>query len=223
VLPPLSWEPVESEISEALDSVVSRLRALGATVEVTQPDGFGDLREFVHAYVAVISAISSLRLTADERHWQAERCRALGDELLDAWADGLELDAQGYVELFARRERYRAALRSFFEAWDVWLTPANVVSAYQHMEAPFPERLMSEDCRLLVDGRSVVYDRQTVYPSLASFSGHPATAFPVRVGPSGRPIGLQAVGPYLEDRTSIAFAEMVAREVGGYTPPPCTR
>jgi amidase len=28
------------------------------------------------------------------------------------------------------------------------------------------------------------------------------------------------IGPYLEDRTTIAFAELVAREFGGFVPPP---
>jgi amidase len=37
---------------------------------------------------------------------------------------------------------------------------------------------------------------------------------------SGLPIGLQAVGPYLEDRTPIRFAALVAREFGGFRRPP---
>jgi amidase len=36
---------------------------------------------------------------------------------------------------------------------------------------------------------------------------------------SGLPIGLQIIGPYLEDRTTIAFAELVEREFGGFVPP----
>jgi len=34
------------------------------------------------------------------------------------------------------------------------------------------------------------------------------------------PIGVQIVGPYLEDRTTIAFAEMMERAFGGFIPPP---
>jgi amidase len=79
---------------------------------------------------------------------------------------------------------------------------------------------MDEDCRLAVNDGSVIYDRQCVYPSLASFSGHPATALPVGIGKSGMPVGVQALGPYLEDRTTIAFAGLVEREIGGYSPPP---
>jgi amidase len=34
------------------------------------------------------------------------------------------------------------------------------------------------------------------------------------------PIGMRIIGNYLEDRTTIAFAEPVEREFGGFTPPP---
>lgn len=220
VLPVLPWQPVDDEIVAAIDSLVARLRHVGTNVDVVAPDVLGDLREYFHAYMAVISTISSLRLSPDERHWQAERCRSLGDELLDAWADGLEMSAQGYIELFDRREEYRAAFQTFFQDWDVLLTPANIVNAYEHMEAPFPDRLMDEECRLQVNQEQVVYDRQCMYPSLANFSGLPATAFPVGTSRTGLPIGLQAVGPYLEDRTTIAFARAIAQEFGGYQRPP---
>jgi amidase len=220
VLPALPWQPVDGNIVELLDALVSQLRVAGARVEETSPDRLGDMREYFHAYTAVIATISSLRLTADERHWQAERCRSLGDEMLDAWADGLEIGGHEYIELFAQREEYRASFRSFFRDWDILLSPVNIVNAYEHMDAPFPDRLMDEECRLTVNGGSVIYDRQCVYPSLASFSGHPATSIPVGTGKCGLPVGIQALGPYLEDRTTIAFARAVGRELGGYAPPP---
>jgi amidase len=34
------------------------------------------------------------------------------------------------------------------------------------------------------------------------------------------PIGVQIVGARLEDRTTIAFAQLVEREFGGFVPPP---
>ena len=37
---------------------------------------------------------------------------------------------------------------------------------------------------------------------------------------TGLPIGVQIVGPYLEDRTTIAFAELMEQEFGGFAPPP---
>ena len=37
---------------------------------------------------------------------------------------------------------------------------------------------------------------------------------------TGMPMGLQAVGPYLEDRTPLRFAQLVEQALGGYVPPP---
>ena len=220
VLPALPWQPVDDEITEALEQLVEGLRTAGADVAEGAPDTLGDMRDYFHAYTSVIAAISSLRLTADERHWQAERCRSLGDEMLDAWADGLEISGQQYIELFDRRAQYGASFRRFFATTDILLSPVNIVNAYRHRNAPFPDRLMDEECRLEVNDGSVIYDRQCVYPSLASFSGLPATALPVGVGKSGLPVGVQALGPYLEDRTTIAFARAVEQEIGGYRRPP---
>ncbi len=46
-----------------------------------------------------------------------------------------------------------------------------------------------------------------------------AAAFPAGLTRGGLPIGLQAIGPYLEDRTPIRFAALVGAEVGGFTRP----
>jgi hypothetical protein len=51
-------------------------------------------------------------------------------------------------------------------------------------------------------------------------AGQPATAFPAGRTRGGLPIGLQAIGPYLEDRTPIRFAGLVEREFGGFVRPP---
>ncbi len=73
---------------------------------------------------------------------------------------------------------------------------------------------------LEVDGRAVPYERQLVYPGIATLSGQPATAFPAGVAADGLPIGLQAIGPYLEDRTPIHLTALLTSELGGYHAPP---
>src|SRR5262249_21549045 len=46
----------------------------------------------------------------------------------------------------------------------------------------------------------------------------PATAAPIDCSPTGLPIGTQIFGPYLEDCTTITFAELLEREFGGFAP-----
>ena len=39
-------------------------------------------------------------------------------------------------------------------------------------------------------------------------------------GSACTPLGVQIVGPWLEDRTPIKLAELIEREFGGFKPPP---
>ena len=59
-----------------------------------------------------------------------------------------------------------------------------------------------------------------MYPMWAILPGQPATAFPAGLDPKGLPLGLQAIGPYLEDRTTLRFAQLLEREWQGFQPPP---
>ena len=49
--------------------------------------------------------------------------------------------------------------------------------------------------------------------------GLPATTIPVGRSPDGLPIGIQIIGPWLEDRTTLKLAELIEREFGGFVPP----
>jgi amidase len=59
-----------------------------------------------------------------------------------------------------------------------------------------------------------------VYPMWSIFAGQPSTAFPAGPSAAGLPLGLQAIGPYLEDRTTLRFAQLLEREWQGFQPPP---
>lgn len=48
----------------------------------------------------------------------------------------------------------------------------------------------------------------------------PATVAPAGIAKDGLPVGVQIVGPYLEDRTPIHIADLMEDAVGGFTPPP---
>ena len=58
------------------------------------------------------------------------------------------------------------------------------------------------------------------YIAPATLTGCPATTAPAGLSKSGLPIGLQIIGPYLEDATPIGFAQLLACEIGGFQPPP---
>ena len=56
-------------------------------------------------------------------------------------------------------------------------------------------------------------------PAPATAAGLPATVAPIGRTDTGLPIGVQIIGPHLEDLTPIQFAQLVEQAFGGFVPP----
>jgi amidase len=104
--------------------------------------------------------------------------------------------------------------RSFFLDRDLLVCPTALDVAFSHQSGPQQDRVLT------VDSQEVPYLLNIVYPMWAIFTGQPATAFPAGTSPGGLPVGLQAIGPYLEDRTTLSFAQHLEREWYGFDQPP---
>jgi amidase len=219
ILPPIPWLVVDGQITAALQDLADRLAKLGAVVKEVQPEGLGDHREYHGFYRTLLSAVTGARLDAETRRQRIANLRAAGDDLSMGGVRGLEGSAGDYLIWNGRREQHRAAWRAFFRDWDVLLAPAINVLAYPHIERAWPADNSDQTLTFTVDGRSVPYVHGLCYPALSTVPGQPATAFPVGLSREGLPIGLQAVGPYLEDLTPIRFAALLAREIGGFRKP----
>ena len=74
--------------------------------------------------------------------------------------------------------------------------------------------------RIVVNGRPSPYMDNLMWPGLVTVANLPATAIPTRRLVEGLPAGVQIVGPYLEDRTPLEFAQLLERALGGFVPPP---
>jgi amidase len=55
--------------------------------------------------------------------------------------------------------------------------------------------------------------------ALATSAFLPATSAPIGVTPDGLPVNIQIIGPYLGDKTTIRFAELLAEVRGGFQKP----
>jgi amidase len=220
VLPPIPWLAVDDEIAVALQDLAARLGRLGATVKETQPDGLGDHRAHHQLYRSLLSAMTSARETAEGRRERIRYWKQGDDEFARASLRGLEGAPADFVVWGAMREGFRQAWRAFFRDWDVLLAPAINVLAYPHVDRAWPVPDTDFHLTLEVNGQTVPYVEGLVYPALSTVAGQPATAFPAGISRGGLPIGLQAVGPYLEDLTPIRFAALLAGEIGGFRRPP---
>lgn len=213
LLPRPAWLPIDAEVAAAQDELVRRLAALGARVAEAAPPDW-DPGEHEALYTTLLHVMQFGDLPPKIRDGMLEALRDSSDRFAEAALAGLTATANDLLKMLERRERHRAAFREFFREWDVLIAPVTIVPAFPHIDGPFETR------QLRVNGEAVPYGRLKVYPGVASLSGQPATAFPFGRTRGGLPIGLQAIGPYLEDRTPIRFAELVARELGGFAPPP---
>jgi amidase len=219
VLPPIPWLAVDDQIAGAAEGLASRLARLGCTVKRVRPDAMGDWREHHALYRTLLAAVTGARLDEAARRQRIAMVRAHDDEFSRAHLRGLGGTAGEFILWIARREHYRAAWRAFFREWDVLLAPAMNVLAYPHIERAWPPDDSDFTLTFSVGGAAVPYMHGLVYPAVATLAGQPATAFPLGRSREGLPIGLQAIGPYLEDLTPIRFAALLAREVGGFEKP----
>ena len=64
---------LQCEILAALDTLTSRLSAAGARVGVAAPESFGDLRTHHALYRSILTAVTSGRVSSEERDRQARR------------------------------------------------------------------------------------------------------------------------------------------------------
>ena len=214
VLPYADWLSVDDEIVAALDDLVSHLRQQGATVEEAQPDGF-ELRKYTEIYSEMLHVFLYSDRSEEERAKMVEELRESPNIFAGAEIAGLKANARRLVALHTRREQYREMFRGFFRQWDILLSPVTMVTAFEHQgyKTPVYKRTLK------VNEEHVPYEYIYVYPGIATLIGHPATAFPWGRTRQGSPIGLQAIGPYLEDRTPISFAGQLEREFGGFVAP----
>jgi amidase len=216
VLPLPEWLPIDDEVRAAFERQADELSRAGARVLRATPEGFGDLRKHQETYQALLAAMTASRMPAEARAKLASAHRASGGMFAEAAARGSEASAADYIQLHAERERYRAAYRTFFREWDILLAPITIVPAFPHFALDHGQGHR----RLQINGAPAEYMLQLVMPAVATLAGQPATAFPAGVTQGGLPIGLQAIGPYLEDRTPMRFAALLERESGGFCRPP---
>jgi amidase len=211
--------PTANSIRVALDRLASRLEKAGSKVERSNsliPDQALTARVYTQLLASIFGADypievyrriqeASASLPPDDTSLSAVRTRSV------------VLSHRDWIAA----DRIRAGLtqrwRELFRDWDVVLTPVMPTPAFPHDHT---ERLTR---RIQIDGADYPYWDQLVWPGVATTTGQPATVVPIDRSDTGLPIGVQIVGPCLEDRTPIAFAQLIEREFGGFTPPPALK
>jgi amidase len=117
------------------------------------------------------------------------------------------------------REKLYRQWAEFFKEYDVLLCPITPTVAFPHDLSG--TGITGQFSRTItVNGAPRDYLDNLAWPGVVTVANLPATAVPTRRFVDGLPVGLQIVGPYLEDRTPLRFAQLVEAQLGGFIPPP---
>jgi amidase len=201
--------PVSAETKSVLEAAIRSCDRAGATVKPGWPERFRFV-ELLDTYFYMLGAFDfSLTPPDRQRHLR---------EILEKRSDPT---AKGSLSTFAewqtrnlKRLAYRALWQEYFESVDVFLLPTAMTTAFPHDHSPRATRTIPTP-----EGGSQPMMDLLTYISPATLTGCPATTAPAGLSKSGLPVGLQIVGPYLEDATPIRFAQLLAREIGGFQSP----
>ena len=208
--------PTASSIRTALDGLAKRLGKAGCTILRASPN-LPDLALTSRVYRELLSAFFSADLPPDTRERIEAAAKALSPDEQSLAASGLRGATISHPE-WIRQSRIRGGLRgrwqALFQEVDVVLCPPMPTTAFPHDHSPGFAR------KLEVDGAKIPYFDQSVWAGLATLNGLPATTMPIGHDDGGLPVGVQIIGGFLDDRTTIAFAGLLEREFGGFTPPP---
>ena len=209
--------PTNAVVRAAIDRLAANLGKAGVRIERDSPllPDFAALsRLYMRMLMSFLAAsfpperfaaaqAGAAKLEPDDMSLAAERLR------------GIVLSHRDWVLADGGRARLRAQWRELFKNFDAVICPVMPTPAYPHNHSP-----EQETRRINIDGKDHVYPDQLSWPGIATLPGLPATAIPIGLSPDGLPVGVQILGPWLEDRTPLKLAELIEREFGGFVPPP---
>ena len=208
---------VDREVTDRIQAIADAAARAGARVDDKARPRIDTLR--AHAlYLQLLRGATGALLGEDAYAQSRAKAAQLAVDDQSYGARVLRANVQDHRAWFAAHEE-RHALRSawaaFFGEVDVVLCPIGATAAFphdQHRERP--------DRRIIVNGREEDYNAQLYWAGFASLPNLPGTAAPAGRTPGGLPVGVQIVGPYLEDHTTIEFARLLAEVTEGFVPPP---
>ena len=173
----LGVTPVDQEVAEICEKAAKRFEQLGCIVEEAHPD-FSDVQDIFQTWRAMSFYVGKKALLDTNKD-------LLKPEVI--W--NIERAAKITVDDFARvelaRARYLNRAVTFFEEYDLLLSPATIVPPYP-VEQRFVAELGDHKFSNYVEWLSIAY--------AVTITGHPALSVPAGFTKDGLPVGLQIVG-----------------------------
>jgi amidase len=208
--------PVDGAVRERLEAAIEALRREGVEVDEAARPGFA-LAHAIEVYRGLMIPITAAVMRDAEfaaAVKQADASDPAPRDELTRFLRAVGLRHRDWLLLHEKRERLRGLWADFFRRFDVLLCPAAPVCAPRHDHSePMVLR------RLEVNGAARPYTDLLAWTGFVGVCLLPASVAPVGRTREGLPVGMQIVGPFLEDRTPLAFASRLEALLGGFEPP----
>jgi len=206
----------DSEVGDCLQKMVEGLSKAGASIEEKEPEIDFSRNYELHNRLGSIASVFVRPQEEFDQLLQVSKTLDENDQSLEAlWTGNLASLHRDWQLLNVERSMIRQKWDDYFKKFDVLLCPAVRIAAFQHDHTDILQRTTrcnSQDQPHM--------DVVVPWSSLASVSYLPATVAPVGLTSGGLPVGVQIIGPYLEDRTPILMARLIEETLAGFTPPP---
>jgi amidase len=207
--------PVDILVSDRIQTLVDKLAKKGARVNEAHPQI--NFAENNAMYLDLLAAIMGAGLPREMFESLVHTAPTLSKDDQSHLARHIRGATQlhrNWISQDAVRQIMRQKWDDFFVDYDVLLCPAAPVAAFPHNHEYIYERTIH------VNGNKRPYLDMLGWAGITGVAFLPATVAPAGLTPKGHPVGVQIVGPYLEDRTTIHFAKLMEEVVGGFVPPP---
>jgi len=203
--------PLDPEVADALVGFVARLADAGCRIKEEVTPGFDLGRAALRFQSLVTAAISGGYTPAQIEEFAA----ATGEDAVSEVKQQSSMRHRQWLSHNESRQQMRRKFEDFFEDHDVLLMPVMPCVAIRHDHSePMAGRVVQTQLR------ERPYWEINRWMAPAGVCYLPATVIPVGVTPSGMPVGIQIAGPYLNDRTTLAFAAAAEELLGPCPTPP---
>jgi amidase len=203
--------PVAGEVVVLVERAAARLAEAGAKVDA-------DARPALtfEAAAANFDALLAAALSGGYPKDSFDRmAAATGDDEVARVKRLTAMRHREWLTHHERRQHHRRRWEEFFTEWDVILMPVQPLPAIRHDHSePFGARTID------VDGTERPYTDLLRWAGIPGEAYLPSTVVPVGRTPAGLPVGVQVVGPYLHDRTTLHLAARLFELSGGCPRPP---
>jgi len=209
--------PIDVEVRTCLEAAVAALRQEKVAVHEQARPGF-HFADALHTYFRLLWGATSPGFPREQIEELASAAGQIPSEADGYWDHFVRASSQRHYDwLLANEARahYRMRWAEFFQHYDVLLCPITPTPAVPHDHS---EPMMARTIQ--VNGQARSYLDGIAWAGVIGMAYLPVTMAPVGRTAQGLPVGVQIVGPYLEDRTTIDFARRLADVIGGFAAPP---